>query len=252
MKKKKKKKDLPYFLKLSKKKFPIESKLQMSKKYDFFIKTKKGNYQKIGKSISEINTGLKKNKRIKYYQYRIPYRKIYFNYLKLHTGFQLKYLIQDFVQKYFSVQVEAKIIHVLNAYKNKNYFRLVFPVKKKNKQLIKKIRIKKKREIFLTNKLYFATSVQNLTSKNIKKKLQNLVTENTVKLLKKKDLFLLAEEKKKKLRMKNYFGRVKKSKEFKTIFKYFLPALIDFSRTLDPQILADIIAKVIHKAKKQT
>jgi hypothetical protein len=243
----------PVSLKISKKKLKGESKLKMAKEYDFFLKTKtenkKKNQQTIEKNISEINAYLKRFRRTKYYQYRIPYRQTYFNYLKLNTGFRLKYLIQDFVQHYFSVQVEAKVIHVLNAHKNKSYFRLVFPVKKKNKQRIKKIRVKKKREIFLTNKLYFSTSVQNATSNSIKKKFDRT---NLLKKLKKKDLFLLSEEKKKNFRLKNYFGRTKKSKEFKTIFKYFIPALMDFSRTLDPQILADIIAKVIHKAKKQT
>lgn len=246
-KNKKKKKYVPHLIKLYKKKFKVNTKVTNFNKYHLFVKTK--NVPRIGNFVSEINNYLNKKKSLNYYQYRLPYRKMYFNYLQLTTGLKLKYLIQDFVQKYFSIQVEAKIIHVLNTYKNKNYFRLVFPVKKKNKQLIKKFWIKKKKkEIFLTPKLYLATPVKKYTNVNLKKKLLN---ENSFKLLKKKNLFLLA-KKKKKRHIKNYFDRIRKNKEFKQIFKFFIPTLMDFSRNLEPQLLADIIAKVIHKAKKQT
>jgi hypothetical protein len=91
--------------------------------------------------MKAINKYVKKSQVVKTYQYKIPYRKNYFNFLRLNTKLKLKYLIQNFVQNYFSLQVEAKIVHFLNEYKNQNYFRLVFPVwKKKNKQLIKKFR----------------------------------------------------------------------------------------------------------------
>lgn len=66
---------------------------------------------------------------------------MHFNFCQLQTNFQLKYLIQDFVQKYFSVQVETKILHVLNTRKNMNFFRLAFSVRKQKKTLL----IKKRR-----------------------------------------------------------------------------------------------------------
>jgi hypothetical protein len=79
-----------------------------------------------------------------------------------------------------------------------------------------------------------------------------LFANKTSKVLKKKDLYLLARKKIKNLRLKNYFKRVKNNKDFRHSFKYFIPTLMYFSKTLDPQLLADLFAKVLYKAKKQT
>ena len=202
------------------------------------------------KKLKEINYSVKKNQIVRNYQYRLPYRKIYFNFLQLNTKFKLKYLIQDFVQKYFSLHVEAKIVHFLNAHKNQNYFRLVFPVwKKKKNQLIRKFRQGnwKQKQIFLTSQL------QVVTTKKKKSKAKITVpTSSLVKSLKKKDLYMLARKKIKNLRIKNSFKRIKGSKDFRHSFKYFIPALMYFSRTLDPQLLAELLSKVVYKAKKQT
>lgn len=73
-----------------------------------------------------------------------------------------------------------------------------------------------------------------------------------MKSLKKKDLYMLARKKIKNLRIKNSFKRIKGSKDFRHSFKYFIPALMYFSRTLDPQLLAELLSKVVYKAKKQT
>lgn len=78
--------------------------------------------------IQKINKYVKRNQIVRTYKYRLPYRKLYFSFLQFNTKLKLKYLIQDFVQKYFSLQVEAKTIHFLNTHKNQNYFRLVFPI----------------------------------------------------------------------------------------------------------------------------
>ena len=79
-----------------------------------------------------------------------------------------------------------------------------------------------------------------------------LHTNNNSRFLKKKDLLILARKKIKNLRVKNSFKRIKNSKDFRHSFKYFIPTLMHFSKNLDPQILADIFAKVLYKAKKQT
>ena len=222
----------------------------------YFSNEKAFNQTKIkhnfSKHLKKIKSFVKKNQTLKHYQYRLPYKKNYFNFLHLMTQFKLKYLIQNFIQKYFNLQIEAKVIHFLNEQKNKNYFRLVFPIwKKKKSQFLRKFRQKKwkQKQIFLTSQLQFAT-----TTKNIKlHKAENfLFKDKTFKQLKKKTLSTLTQKKIKNSRIKNSFKRIKNSKDFRHPFKYFIPLLMHFSRTLEPQFLADILAKVLYKAKKQT
>jgi len=238
------------------KSFKLRLKTNSFKKYIFCESGKNFNTKKtklrLAKKLQEINSSVKKNQTLKNYQYRLPYRKVYFNFLQLNTKLKLKYLIQNFVQKYFSIQVEAKIVHFLNAYKNQNYFRLVFPVwKKKKNQLIRKFRQGnwKQKQIFWSSQLQLVNTTKKISTPSAKNK---YVTKNLTKSLKKKDLYILARRKIKNSRVKNSFKRIKGSKDFRHSFKYFIPSLMYFSRTLDPQVLVEILAKVVYKAKKQT
>ena len=230
----------------------IQKKMDSFKKYSSFWDKKKFEEKKTKnfyvKKIQKINKLLNQKPLVKNYQYRLPYQKTYFEFLQFNTNLKLKYQIQNFVQKYFNIQVEAKIVHFLNAHKNKNYFRLAFPVwKKKKKRLIKKFMQKpeKQKNIFLTAKLQFATTMENRNE-------QKINNQNFVKSLNKKNLFVLAKKKIHNKRIQNSFRRLKGSKDFRHSFKYFIPTLIYFSRTLDPQPLADLLSKVVYKAKKQT
>ena len=213
---------------------------------EFFVK-KKTKRSLFKKYLLQTNSTLKKSRIAKYYQYRLPYRKIYFNFVKINTNLYLKYLIQSLVKKHFSIEIETKIVHILNSHKNKNYFRLVFPVwKKKINKWIKKFRTKswKQKQIFLMSKLNLAILTKN---KNKQKS-----AKNNTKFLKKKDAYILAIKKIKKKRITNGFQRIKRNKDFHQSFKYFIPTLMYFSRTLDPQPLANLLAKVVFKAKKQS
>ena len=248
--KKKRKKKISYTLKKISKNLNFKRKKQyLQKQISFWNEKKYKNIhiqQRFAKDIKKINNIVKKNQIAKTYQYRLPYRKSYFKFLQLTTKLKLKYLIQDFVQKYFNLQVEAKIVHFLNEQKNQNYFRLVFPVwKKKKNQLFRKFRqgTWKQKSIFLTSQLKIGTTT---------KKTNSQLTKSISKELKKKDLFVLTRKKIKSLRIKNSFKRIKNSKDFRHSFKYFIPTLMHFSRTLNPQPLTDLFAKVLYKAKKQT
>ena len=238
--------------------FRKKKKLRWKKKvfhtYWKFLKKKKFKKKKRGvflaKEIKKINRYIKKNRVVRDYQYRIPSRKTYFTFLQFTSQLRLKYLIQNFVQKYFSIPVEAKVIHFLNAYKNKKYFRLVFPVwRKKKKQMIKKFRqrIWKQKQIFLATRLQLLTPAKKKTQEKV-----SLFLNEHGKTLNKKKTYLLRRRKIKSSRIQNGFKRMKGGKDFRHSFKYFLPTLIYLSRTLDPQPLADLLAKVVYKAKKQT
>ena len=119
--------------------------------------------------------------------------------------------------------------------------------------------------MFLISRLNLNTSSKSknkiknkIKNKRKKKKIailnlkQELTKTNAIKTLNKKGFLILAEKKRLKARMSNYFSHVKRAKDFKQIFKYFIPTLMDFSRSFEPQLLADILAKVILKTKKQT
>lgn len=90
------------------------------------------------------------------------------------------------------------------------------------------------------------------TKKNIQSAQTKFKRKNPAKSLKKKNVYSLAQKKIKNLRIQKSFKRIKGNKDFRHSFKYFITSLMYFSRTLDPQLLADLLAKVIYKAKKQT
>ena len=220
---------------------------------------------RLQKNIKRVKKSLKKKSTLKNYQYRLPPRKNYFNFLQFTAKLKLKFLIQDFVKKYFSLQVETKILHFLNEHKNHKYFRLVFPVwKKKRKQWIKKFRRKswKQKKIFFKNQLKLATSIKKSQQKKkttflaktkiTKTKTKTKKTKITIKLLKKKNLYILSRKKKRNRRISNSFKRIKHHKDFRHGFKHFIPALIYFSKTLEPRFLVNLLSKVLHQAKKQT
>ena len=244
--KRKKKKTRKKVLKIFRKNFKFSLKKQSFQKQIFGQKKIK---LKVWKQIKKKSLFLKKNQVLKNYQYRISTKRNSMNYLQFHAKIRLKFLIQDFVQKYFSLSVETKIIHFLNEHKNNNYFRLVFPVRKKKiKNLIKKFRQKnwKQKQIFLTNKFQF------LTGKIKNQKVQKKKFLSKISFLRKKDFSVLSRKKTKNARIKNSFKRFKNNKDFRHSFKYFIPTLIHFSRTLEPTFFVSLLAKVLYKAKKQT
>ena len=68
----------------------------------------------------------------------------------------------------------------------------------------------------------------------------------------KEHIFTLSEKKRFKRRLGNDFQRITRQNEFRSKFKYVIPTLMDFSRSLEPQLLANALAKLIQTAKKQT
>ena len=249
-------------IKMKKNKLDLLKKFQIARKKNCFNKYKnfwnQGQFFHVQrkknelKQLTKINNYIKKNKIANYYKYRLPYRKNYFHFLQLNTNFRLKYLIQDFIQNYFSLQMEAKIVHTLNEYKNKNYFRLAFPIrKKKRQQLLKKHRSSQwnQKRILLTSRWEIATTLNHKQKINVKK---NKIAEKDTKILMKEKLLILSEKKRFNRRIGNDFQRISRSKDFRYQFKYILPTLMEFSQSLEPQLLADVLAKLISKAKKQT
>lgn len=67
------------------------------------------------------------------FQYRLPYKRIYKQNLTLYTNLRIKYLIQDFIQKYFSLHLHIKLIWPFIHFKTFKLYRLVLTQKKPSK-----------------------------------------------------------------------------------------------------------------------
>lgn len=245
------------------------------------------------------------------FKYRVPYRREYKNKLKLFTNWKLKYLIQDFVQKYFAIRLYVKLLWPLAEFKNLKFYRLVFPKKRssKNKRvsILTKIYTKqvllRKRYVFIsqvTNHVRLKNSYQREKKqriflkrikkvlglpfvKNSKKKGNNLVSlvsrsnlrilnknkykksGNTLSFLLRKDMltykvapntWTLKSPKKnaylsRKLKMLQVQGQKRLHWAAKARFmSNLVTTLTLFAKYLDPQPLADILAKVIGNTKK--
>lgn len=116
----------------------------------------------------------------KKFQYRLPYRREYKNQLKLFTNWRLKYLIQDFIQRYFAVRLYVKLLWPLAEFKNLKFYRIVFPKKtsSKTKRISLRVKIHNKRGL-LRKRYVFISRVTN-----------HVRLQNQYKLEKKQDRIL--------------------------------------------------------------
>jgi len=123
--------------------------------------------------------------------YRIPYKKNYRKFLSLTTNVRLRYLLQDLIKKYFSIDLHVKISWPLSEFKNLKFYRLLFP---KYKQRIKNQKISalkierknshlKKKYVYIgQNTIHLKVSTNNFTirySPPIKEKKVSLSLANT-------------------------------------------------------------------------
>jgi len=73
--------------------------------------------------------------------YRVSAQANYKKLLSLSTNWKLKYLLQDLIQTYFTLEVHVKISWPLSQFKNFKFYRLLFPMYKSR-------RLKKKNYFF--------------------------------------------------------------------------------------------------------
>lgn len=207
------------------------------------------------------------------FKYRIPYRQNYLRNLRFLTGYKVKFLIQNLIQRYFLLKMQVKILWPLNQFKNLKFYRLVFPNKKKNyKKRGTRTPIKQyKAGIFGKRYVYIGQMTTHLEYSKIKQKSlkksssrflnlwffnkQNLFLKSkknlcTPKLLTqnlpKRNAYLYEKWKKKQKKKQNTLSQFKK----RVFIKRLVPSLMIFSKYLEPQLLADELAKVIKNVKK--
>jgi hypothetical protein len=207
------------------------------------------------------------------FNYRIPYRHNYFQNLKFLTTYKVKFLIQSLIQQYFTLKVQVKILWPLNQFKNLKFYRLVFPNKnKKYKKTGTRTTIKySKKSVFGKRYIYIGQTTTHLRFSQTKQKSlkesssqflnlwffnkQNFFLRNKNKLcapklwtqnLSKRNVYLYEKWKKKQQKKQNTLSQFNKRK----FIKSFVPSLMLFSKYLEPQLLAEEIAKIVKDVKK--
>ena len=130
---------------------------KLQKRYKSVFKKKKLRYRRRKKKFVK-----------KGFQYRLPYRREYKSQLKLFTNWKLKYLIQDFIQKYFAVRVYVKLLWPLAEFKNLKFYRIIFPKKKSSKaqRIFLRAKIDKKRALLRKRYVFISQVTNHLSLKN--------------------------------------------------------------------------------------
>ena len=161
------------------------------------------------KKTSLKGSGILRTKKKNKFKYRLPYRQEYKNQLKLFTNWRLKYLIQDFIQKYFAVRLYVKLLWPLAQFKNLKFYRIVFPRKRnaKNKRIFLGTKIRTK-QIWLRKRYIFISQVTN-----------HMRLKKTYKGKKKQRIFLKKIKKLLNIEKKKHGSRVLQSTTQETNFK---------------------------------
>ena len=195
--------------------------------------------------------------------------------------YQYKLWIQKVLNTFFKTKFEVKFLQPINQLKNLKFLRFVYPIKPYNKKFnlqFTKVKYNKsteklkeidKRYIYLgiNPKKFLINQKNNLNnkikllkrlyikrlinkqkfrrySKNLKQKLKYNI--NTYPFSKKPDFYLRLRRK----TLRDYAQNKIIATKWSLLMKQFLPILSLFIKYLNPQILADHIAKEFEKTKK--
>lgn len=182
-----------------------------------------------------------------FFNYRLPYRRAYIQTLKFSVNYNLKHWLRQVIYKYFAVNFCIKFLWPLNQFKNIKFYRLAFSAKKERRK--QKARWKKEKNSVLKryprasawqNYIYLARTHLPFTPTSGEREQEKNLTKKRPYFLKKWARI----ENKRKLRIKPLTNAF--------FMKNLVPTLSLFTKYLDPQLLADNIAKVIERAKKQS
>jgi hypothetical protein len=211
--------------------------------------------------------------------YRLSVRYNYRKALLLITNLKVKYLIERLLRHYFSLIVCVKLFWPLVQFKNRKFYRLIFPkykqfnLKKKNTPWIlnKSLSFRQKRYLYIgqyTNHLTIKKDMRQGNHKTYQKwrKVKKFPQKDYLSFVKTKNkqtfLIRFAHLWKQKIITKNKYLKLKakviQAQSEKRLFwiskELFISNLITtltvFSKYLEPQPLADHIAKIISLTKK--
>jgi len=233
---------------------------EMLKKYHFNKKVEAQAHQinledvtSVLEEIPEVNSEdedpqLEKNRTRTYRQsFRMSYKK----HLNLLVRYQYKLWIQKVLQIFFQTRFEVKFTQPLTQFKNLKFLRLVYPVPYFRQQ--PKIQLTTSKQNLYSAEEKFIGKRYVYLGKNLKR--LNLLENqphsakfnlNTYSFQKKADIFKRWRRKKLRDYAQKRLGSIKN----KLLMREFVPTLSLFIKYLNPQILADHIAKEFEKTKK--
>lgn len=257
--------------------FEFYKKLRINKKQHAFLKLHnfKINSKKIiirqftaasKKRINNLSaitsrTGLKP---IDTSDYRINFRNTYRKHLRSLLRYRYKFALKTYIKGYIKINFNIKIIQPLIEHKNLKFFRLIFPqkdVKSFNKHwqtqklqgIKQKVLNKENQEKPNSKSLKTKNNYLFLGLNSVKLVSSIIVNSNPVfkqitnyRISKRPSFY-------KKLRQKTireYAPTIFRNSRNKLLMQSFLPAAVLFIKYLNPQLLADHLAKEFEKTKR--
>lgn len=213
---------------------------------------------------NQLKDKIKKPKRTPVWKIRQGFRNAYKNNLNTIIRYQYKLSLQRLLLNFFKSNINIKFVQPLTQYKNLKFFRLVYPLapflQTKKIKLISKKNLSRKFPLNInqntkTNKnvslrqryIFIGNNVQRLNSYYKFEKLNHSFTKKNTYLFKKRaNIFKRLREQRLTDFTKNRFKSIRRS----LLMQTFTPILSLFIKYLNPQILADHIAKEFEKTKK--
>jgi len=205
------------------------------------IKNFEENYKEISKRVKE-----KPN----VWQIRESFRKNYKKHVTLLTKYQYKLRLQELLRHYFKMNFEIKVVRPLVQFKNLKFLRLIHPLYRHYnpnpqsnatyKSTLRKFKIKSSTIIPLRNRYICMTDSTKRFSSNT-----TYTKRNTYVFKKIKDKF--QHERKKEL-LDFTQSRLRDIRR-KIMIRNFMPIASLFIKYLNPQLLADFIAKEFERTK---
>lgn len=213
---------------------------------------------------NQFKEKIKKQNRTPVWKIRQGFRNAYKNNLNTIIRYQYKLSLQRLLLNFFKSNINIKFVQPLTQYKNLKFFRLVYPlapfIQTKKIKLISKKNLSRKfpvnvNQITKANKnislrqryIFIGNNVQRLNSYYKFDKLNNSITKKNTYLFKKRtNIFKRLREQRLTDFTKNRFKSIRRS----LLMQTFTPILSLFIKYLNPQILADHIAKEFEKTKK--
>lgn len=207
--------------------------------------------KKYKKYNKQLKAKRRQEKRV--WKFRESFRSAAQRHQKILTKYQYKIGLQKILFKYFKMDFEVKIVRPLAQFKNLKFLRLIYPVKKHQKskapkmyELKKTSRKRKSYRIRPVKQRYLVNTIRSRRFAKMSQRKSTRMYRNTYISDKQADRFARIRKKETLETTKNSFNRLNK----KLLIHSFTPIASLVMKYLNPQLLADHIAKEFEKSKR--
>jgi hypothetical protein len=207
--------------------------------------------KKYKKYNKQLKAKRRQEKRV--WKFRESFRSAAQRHQKILTKYQYKIGLQNILLKYFKMNFEVKIVRPLAQFKNLKFLRLIYPVKKHQKskapkmyELKKTLRKRKSYRLRSVKQRYLVNTIRSRRFAKMSQRKSTRMYRNTYISDKQADRFARIRKKETLESTKNSFNRLNK----KLLIHSFTPIASLVMKYLNPQLLADHIAKEFEKSKR--